>query len=303
MPYLKLIRCGNLLFIALCLLLIRFGFFQQFDASTALSNLEFILLTIAVVSIAASGYVINNILDYEADRINAPKRLVIHEKISEKTAYNLFFALNIIGVGLGFYIANVIEKPSFSAIFIFTSALLYFYATYLKHIAIAGNLVVSLLVGLVVLLPVVFDLYPKINAENIENQRFIFNILIYYALYAMLINFVREIVKDQQDIDGDYKVQSNTLPLLIGQKRTNAAVFIFCFVLIASSIIFLSEDLYNYTKAVVYALVFIIAPILAMLAGILKAKTKKDYAKFSLILKCMLFFGLLSLGFQEYLIS
>lgn len=303
MPYLKLIRYGNLLFIALCLLLIRFGFFNQFDASTALSNSQFILLIIAVVCIAASGYVINNILDYEADRINAPKRLVIREKISEKSAYNLFFALNIIGVGIGFYIANIIESPAFSAIFIFTSALLYLYATYLKHIAIVGNLVISFLVGLVVLLPVIFDLYPEITSQNIQNQRLLFDILVYYSLYAMLLNFVREIIKDQEDINGDYKTQSNTLPLLIGQKRTNMFVFIFCLILLIFSIIFLGEDLYSNTKAVVYALVFIIAPLLALVAGILKANSKKDYSKFSLILKCMLFFGLLSLGFPEYLMS
>ncbi|MCL6218552.1 geranylgeranylglycerol-phosphate geranylgeranyltransferase [Zunongwangia pacifica] len=303
MPYLKLVRYGNLLFIALCLLLIRFGFFKQFDASTALSDIEFILLIIAVVCIAASGYVINNILDYEADRINAPKRLVIREKISEKSAYNLFFALNIMGVGLGFYIANKIDTPAFSAIFILTSALLYLYATYLKHIAIAGNLVISMLVGLVVLLPVIFDLYPEITSENIKNQRMLFNTLVYYSLYATLLNFVREIIKDQEDINGDYKTQSNTLPLLIGQKRTNMFVFIFCLILLIFSIIFLGDDLYRSTKAVVYALVFIIAPLLALVAGILKANSKKDYSKFSLILKFMLFFGLLSLGFPEYLMS
>ena len=301
MPYLKLVRYGNLLFIALCLLLIRFGFFRQFDASTALNNIQFFLLIIAVVCIAASGYVINNILDYEADRINAPNRLVIREKISEKSAYNLFFALNIIGVGIGFYIANKIDAPAFSAIFILTSALLYLYATYLKHIAIAGNLVISMLVGLVVLLPVIFDLYPELTSENIENQRMLFNTLVYYSLYAMLLNFVREVIKDQEDINGDYKTQSNTLPLLIGQKRT--IVFIFCLILLVFSIIFLGEDLYHSTKAVVYALVFIIAPLLALVAGILKANSKKDYSKFSFILKCMLFFGLLSLGFPEYLIS
>ena len=287
----------------MCLLLIRFGFFRQFDASTALNNIQFFLLIIAVVCIAASGYVINNILDYEADRINAPNRLVIREKISEKSAYNLFFALNIIGVGIGFYIANKIDAPVFSAIFILTSALLYLYATYLKHIAIAGNLVISMLVGLVVLLPVIFDLYPELTSENIENQRMLFNTLVYYSLYAMLLNFVREVIKDQEDINGDYKTQSNTLPLLIGQKRTNVFVFIFCLILLVFSIIFLGEDLYHSTKAVVYALVFIIAPLLALVAGILKANSKKDYSKFSFILKCMLFFGLLSLGFPEYLIS
>ena len=303
MPYLKLVRYGNLLFIALCLLLIRFGFFRPYGANTALSNIEFFLLIIAVISIAASGYVINNILDYEADRINAPKRLVIREKISEKAAYNLFFSLNILGVGIGFYISNKIDAPAFSAIFILTSSLLYLYATHLKHIAIAGNLVISMLVGLVVLLPVIFDLYPGITSENIENQRMLFDTLLYYSLFAMLLNFIREIIKDQEDINGDYKTQSNTLPLLIGQKRTNMFVFIFCLVFLIFSVIFLGEDLYHSTKAVVYALFFIIAPLLALVAGILKAKSKKDYSKFSLILKCMLFFGLLSLGFPEYLMS
>ena len=303
MPYLKLVRYGNLLFIALCLLLIRFGFFRQYGANTALSNIEFFLLIIAVISIAASGYVINNILDYEADRINAPKRLVIREKISEKAAYNLFFSLNILGVGIGFYISNKIDAPAFSAIFILTSSLLYLYATHLKHIAIAGNLVISMLVGLVVLLPVIFDLYPEITSENIENQHMLFDTLLYYSLFAMLLNFIREIIKDQEDINGDYKTQSNTLPLLIGQKRTNMFVFIFCLVFLIFSVIFLGEDLYHSTKAVVYALFFIIAPLLALVAGILKAKSKKDYSKFSLILKCMLFFGLLSLGFPEYLMS
>ena len=215
----------------------------------------------------------------------------------------MFFALNIIGVGIGFYIANKIDAPVFSAIFILTSALLYLYATYLKHIAIAGNLVISMLVGLVVLLPVIFDLYPELTSENIENQRMLFNTLVYYSLYAILLNFVREVIKDQEDINGDYKTQSNTLPLLIGQKRTNVFVFIFCLILLVFSIIFLGEDLYHSTKAVVYALVFIIAPLLALVAGILKANSKKDYSKFSFILKCMLFFGLLSLGFPEYLIS
>ncbi|WP_417886910.1 geranylgeranylglycerol-phosphate geranylgeranyltransferase [Zunongwangia sp.] len=303
MPYLRLIRYGNLLFIALCLLLIRFGLFQQFSATCALSNFQFILLIFAVIFIAAGGYIINNIMDYEADTINTPKRVVVNNKISEKNCYSLFFIFTIMGVGLGFYIANSIGKPALASIFILTSALLYLYATNLKHIAIVGNLIVSFLVGIVVLLPVAFDLYPEITPNNIENQSSLFKILGYYAWFAFLFNFIREVIKDQEDINGDYRVKSLTLPLLIGQTRTNAFLFIFCLILLFTGIYFIIEYLYVYTKALVYTLLFIIAPLLAILARILKAKSKKDYKKFSLILKLMLFFGLLSLGFPEFLAS
>lgn len=303
MPYLRLIRYGNLLFIALCLLLIRFGLFQQLSAISALTDFQYILLIIGVVCIAAAGYIINNIMDYETDTVNTPKKVIVHTKISEKSCYSLFFCFTIIGVGIGFYLANSIDKPALSSIFILTSALLYLYAIYLKHIAIVGNLIVSFLVGLVVLLPVIFDLYPIIIPDNIEIQYLLFKILGYYAFYAFLFNFIREIIKDQEDINGDYKAKSHTLPLLIGQRRTNVFVFIFCLFLLLANIFFIIDYLYAYTKAVVYALVFVIAPLLGIVSGILKAKSKTDYKKFSLILKFMLFFGLLSLGFPEFLLS
>lgn len=47
-----------------------------------------------------------------------------------------------------------------------------------------------------------FCLYP-VTLENIPVMGLLFGILLDYALFAFIINFIREIVKDLQDVNGD----------------------------------------------------------------------------------------------------
>jgi 4-hydroxybenzoate polyprenyltransferase len=66
---------------------------------------------LSTVLIAAAGYVINNIFDQDTDLENKPNRVVIGS-ITESAAYNIYAVLNISGVAIGFYLSNVIVKPS-----------------------------------------------------------------------------------------------------------------------------------------------------------------------------------------------
>lgn len=303
LSFLKLIRPVNLLFIALTELLIRYSFYDSINASYILSDFGYILGVIATLCIAGAGNTINDIYDIEADKINKPQRLIIGRKISEKKATYLFITLNIIGVGIGFYLANSIGRPGFSAILIVISALLYIYSSYLKHIAIIGNLVISILVALVVILPPVFDLLPAITSQNRESQSLVFSILLDYAVFAFLINLLREIVKDEQDINGDHHAGIQTLPILIGIRRTNLIVFGLG-VFVSSLILYFTYTyLFRNTAAVLYILFLIMAPLLYFLINSLGAKKKKDFKRLSLILKLILFFGLISLGLHQYLIA
>ena len=95
LSYLKLIRAGNLVFIALTMFLIKYGLFEPFGVAITLNLFGFSLLVLAVVSVAASGYVINDIFDVSADLKNKPDRTFINKNISEKTAYRLFFILKV----------------------------------------------------------------------------------------------------------------------------------------------------------------------------------------------------------------
>ena len=296
MHFFRLIRYQNLLLIILTQVLIKYALFQPFGIAITLSDFGFFLLCLSTVCIAAAGNVINDIYDVETDRINKSSRQVIPIKISEASAFNIYFALSILGVGIGFYLSNIIGRPGFSAIFIFISALLYLYATYLKQILLVGNIVVSILVSMVIIIVGLYDLFPAITPENRQTQSIIFSILLDYALFAFFLNWVREMVKDQEDLTGDYNTGRNTLPIAIGRERANKIIFAIGLFPLIGVIYYTQQYLFNNLYAVLYAIILIIGPLLFFLINLLSAKTTKQYARLSLILKIIMVLGLVSIG-------
>lgn len=284
--------------------LFRYGFLNLQGISLGLSHLQFGILVLSTVCIAGAGYIINNIFDRETDAINK-KDVIVGNSISEAMSYNLYIALNVIGVGAGFYLSNVIEKPGFALLFIIVSGTLYLYASSLKQSLLVGNIIVAILTAVSVIIVGLFDLFPIITAENQAHLGVLFNILLDYALFAFLINFIREITKDLQDVKGDYNLGMNTLPIALGVERTAKIV------LIATGLItlyltyyifkyYFNNDLYIST---VYSLLAIIAPLIFFCVKIVSAKSSSDFKLLSLILKIVLFFGILSIAVNTFNIS
>ena len=302
MSYLNLIRLQNLIIIALIQVFIRFGLFIPLGANITLSDFEFFLLVIATLCIAAAGNIINDIYDVEIDKINKPDKVIIGKKIAENTAYYLFIIFNVIGVGLGFYISNQIEKPEFFGFFIVTSALLYLYANFLKSIPILGNVVVSALVAFSLIIVGIFDLFPAITFLNKENQSLIFSILLNYSFFAFYINLMREIVKDIEDIDGDKNGGLSTLPIILGRKRTSYIVFGMSILALFGTVYYIYIHLYNYTYAVIYFLLFILAPLLYFSIKVWDASNKNDYTFLSKLLKIMMLLGMCSILLYTFVI-
>jgi len=302
LSYLILIRYQNLILIALIQVFIRFGLILPMGADITLSNFEFALLVITTICLAAAGNIINDINDVSIDKINKPAQVLIGKKISEKAGYNLFIILNTIGVGIGFYLANLIEKPVFSALFILISALLYLYATYLKSIPFIGNIVISFLVALSLIIVGLFDLMPAINFLNQDYQSSAFRMILDYALFAFMINLIREVVKDIEDINGDINGGMNTLPIAIGRKRASYIAFGLGIVTLFATIFYIYVHLYNYTVAILYFLLFIIAPLLYFCTKIWDAKDKNEYQFLSKLLKIIMLLGMCSILLYPFVI-
>jgi len=296
MKYLKLIRYQNLLLLAFMQLLFRYGFLKFQNIFLSLNDLQYGLLVLATVLIAAAGYVINDILDQETDYDNDKGNVIVGKFISEKAAYNLYFALNITGVGIGYYLANVIQKPSFAGAFIIVSATLYMYATSLKQMLLIGNIVVALLLSFSVIIIGLFDLLPATDAGNKTEMGLMFSILIDYAIFAFIINLIREIVKDTEDVEGDYNNGMSTLPIAIGNEKTSKLAAVLG--IIATLILLLYMNNYLMSSklyyAVIYGLLFVVAPMIFFVVKIWNAKTKEDFHLLSTVLKWVLFFGILS---------
>ena len=106
MNYLKLIRYQNLLLLAFMQLIFRYGFLKFQNIFLSLTDLQYGLLVLSTVLIAAAGYIINDIMDQETDYDNNPESAIVGKSISEKSAYNLYFVLNISGVGVGYYVKD-----------------------------------------------------------------------------------------------------------------------------------------------------------------------------------------------------
>ena len=297
MKYLKLIRYKNLLMLAFMQVLFRYAFLNQKGVPLALADWQYGLLVLSTVLLAAAGYVINNIFDVATDTINKPNDVVIGKGISETRAYNIYIGLNITGVAIGFVLSNIILRPTFASLFILIASLLYFYATTLKQIMVVGNFVVALLLSASVLIIGIFDIFPAINADNQAQMAGLFSILIDYALFAFMINFIREIIKDIEDVNGDYNQGMNTLPIAIGISRASKIALAFAIIPFILCLLYINTYFFknNLFFVTLYAFAFVLAPLLYFIVKILTAKSKKDYHHLSTVLKLILFFGILSI--------
>lgn len=297
MNFLKLIRYQNLLMIALMQFTFHYGFLKQNGIFTALNDWQYALLVLSTVLIAAAGYIINDIEDQEIDKINKPEKVIVGKHLTENTAYNLYFGLSIAGLLIGFYLSNLVYKNSFFGLFIIWAVLLYLYSTSLKQIAILGNLVVSLTLSLSVLAVGMFDIIPIMNRENFSENVIMLYILLDYAVFAFIINFIREVVKDMEDIKGDEELGITTLPVVIGIKKTKKIIFTISALAVITLLWYINKNLMNHSLyyATVYSLVFVVAPMLLFISKILSSKTKKEFHFLSTVLKWVILFGIISI--------
>ncbi|WP_052123204.1 geranylgeranylglycerol-phosphate geranylgeranyltransferase [Flavobacterium beibuense] len=287
----RLIRYGNLLLIAFAFCTFRYGFLElQAGLPLALNNLQFLLLTISAVCIGAGGFLINNIIDNDVEKKYG---------ISEGIAYNLYIGLNIIGVGIGFYISNYIGTPGYTLVFILLSGTMYLYATSLKYTIVINNIIVACIVAVSVVLIGVFNLYPSITPENKPYMATIFSIFLDYAAFAFIISFIREIIKNLRDTDKDYNNGINTLPIALGKNRIAKITVALNLIPVAMILYYIDAYFVNESGmllyALLYVLLFVLGPLIYFIIKLWSAKTYKDFDRLSLTLKIVLAFAALSI--------
>jgi len=290
--FFKLIRWQNLSMLIIIQLLFKYVLFKNYPIAISLSNFDFALLVLAIIFIAAGGNVINDFFDIETDNINKPTKVIVGTAFSEYQAKFIYVILTISGIIFGASLSYSKQFPYLSIIFIAIAGLLFLYSNYLKRIALIGNILISLLIGFSILLLGVFDVFP--NSGNPDNA-LVLNVMFVYIAFAFSLNLIREIIKDIEDIDGDYSSEMRTLPIVIGRKRTQNCTFflsiLFTFILIFTITFY--RHLSNFILS--YGFLFIIVPLLYFCYQLYHANTKQDFKKLSFLLKLIMVSGMLSI--------
>lgn len=281
--YLQLIRWKNVALLGYLLALINWVFIPNLGG-TSLEITQFILFSIAVLAIQAAGYCINDVFDREIDNYNHPeKQILTSEKVVEK-ALSFYKVLNVIGIGTGIWFSMQIEIPSVSFVFIACALLLYYYSKKLKSGFLLGNITISILVTIPVIL------LTAITSSVIPMEIWLF------SGFVFGLTLVREIVKDCQDIKGDYKYGCSTLPIVLGVGRSIKIVRVLLLAIIISLIAILYFlEAHMYLK--LYILILLILPLIWI---VYRLDPDKKLINFSLIsnnVKWLFFIGMNSIYF------
>ena len=293
--FLQLVRWKNLLMIAFIQILFKYVYFPIFSVDVSLTNLDFSLLLLATLAIASAGYIINDVFDVKADKINKPDKVIIGNIISSKLAYNYYHGLNAVGIIAGLYVAYRIKNLSFISIFVITALLLKLYNSNFKKLPLLGNITISLLVSLSILIVGIFDIIPAVTENNTAVQYYAFSVLTDYAIFAFMLMLLREVVKDIEDVNGDKILNMKTLPILLGRKNTNKIVFALSFVPLILVTNYSFKNFSNTPFVLAYMLIVVLLPLLYFMTKILYAKTKNEYTYASNLLKFIMLLGMLSI--------
>jgi 4-hydroxybenzoate polyprenyltransferase len=239
---------------------IRYLFLKELSSipffKSLTEQIDFFLLVFSTVLIAAGGNIINDYFDVKADRINKPNKVIIGKFVKPRLAIILHWILNFIAFSIALYLSW--KQHSFWYLFIhlFSINALWIYSTQLKRRFLIGNVVIAALTGLV---PVLSALYfinsahiqvTKIDLETTTLQ------VIFLASFAVILNFIREIIKDMQDVQGDLLLRATTIPIKIGPAKSKRIVnvLLFCTLLFSTYLVIM----YHYKLSATHFVILII---------------------------------------------
>ena len=274
--YFKLIRWKNLLLIIYTYLLIKFLFFPSFSIETALSLFQFSLLLLSIVLISAAGYIINDIEDVISDKINKPKKLIVSKVITKEKANQWYKITNTLGIALGILFCLNISKPTYSFIFIGASLLLYLYSKKLKSKPLIGNLIIAFLIGISIFILAFFEFNFILKTEP---QNLAFTIITVLSIFAFCMNLTREIIKDIEDVNGDYALKISTLPILLGVNRTKNIANLTILLPIGLLLFILLNFSESYKFTMLYLLITVFLPLVYVSLKLFSVKKKMTSKK------------------------
>ena len=298
--YFRLMRWQNLLFLAFLMwvmervcatVLYANGFYEM------LPWWYLVLLIGGSVGVAAGGYIINDYFDIKIDRINRADKLIVTQTISKDQAIWAYRIATGIGVLLGLAASWVVRSWALAVIFVFVPGLLWFYSSAYKRQFLLGNLIIALSAALPPILLALANVgwlncHFAIIMPYLTFSKDIFYWMSGFAMFAFLLTWIREIVKDLQDQAGDRELECHTLPIVLGETWTKIILTL----LIAGTSGLIAYFAITLRAMVAYPLLIpccLLVLLVCELFLLWTAKIPTDYRRAQLIVKITMFVGIL----------
>jgi len=302
----RLVRWSNLLFLAALVYLM-----EKWVAVPILDKMAFgeqlpwyltLFIALATVLIAAGGYVINDYFDVKIDRINRPDALIVTRTIPKPVAMHLSIALSATGIVFGLIAALLLRSMTIAILFLMVPGLLWFYSSSYKRLFMLGNLTIALLAALTPMLVAMSNVailqlrYGSILPyTNLVHDLYAW--MGGFALFAFLLTWIREIVKDMQDQMGDRELECHSMPVVWGDLWTK--IFVTALIVFTLAVIghlwyhVLPFDRGWTSLSTRYIVLGVVVPLLATLGLLWSSKIPSDYKTTQQLVKFTMLLGML----------
>lgn len=267
---LKLIRFRTIAFAAFTMYAVRYFVLKPIldinGFSLQMTNWAFSLLVISVCCLIAGAYVINDYFDTKADRISGVKNVVVGRSISRREAIFLHTLLNIVAIGIAFYLSIAAGIWKIGILFVLVSGILWFYSSIYKRYFIIGNLLVAILASLIPMSVLVYEIpllnmaYADILIETETNFMFMFNWVGGFSWFLFLNILMYEINKDIYSVEGDRENGIQTIPVRLGVKAAKTTIIVLSALAILSVIYFYFTLFSSSLSILVYGIVALLVP-------------------------------------------
>jgi len=275
--------------------------FSLIHTESPLSHWQFILLMMSTVFMAAFGYAFNDVQDITMDSINKDDKRIIEKSISRKSGLRIAWTFLFFSFLPAIYLAFILQMVQLIAIHIFIAFGLWYYSTDLKKQILSGNILISIFTAFSIAIVWLYHLVALHNdpVAMIDGQSvipFISQLIIALSFFAFIISFIREIIKDLEDLKGDKKAKLKTFPIVFGLEKTKLLILILSIIMIVSTAY---AAYFSYAhhllKVSIYLLIAVGVPLIYLISNLLKSRTKEDFSDLSTLAKIIMVAGILSI--------
>jgi 4-hydroxybenzoate polyprenyltransferase len=276
----SVVRGYNILLIVIAQYLASiFIFSPQKSLKYVLLDLNLYFIVLATTCVIASGYIINNFYDLDADRINRPIKHKIDTIVTQKTKLIIYFLLNFIGFLFAFLVSW--RAALFFSVYIF---LIWLYSHKLKKYPLIGLFSAVILA----ILPffAVFVYYKNFS-----------EIIFTHAAFLFFVLLIRELIKDLENIKGDFVQNYQTIVVKYGEYFTKLLISLISVLTLNPIYFLLKYPEIGGMKYYFYTSIFVLL-IFNLLLWL--SKKPKNYLLLHIILKLLIITGVFSLSLIDY---
>ncbi len=235
-------------------------------------NIWFIILSTST-SISA-GYIINNFYDSDKDLINRPLKTILENEISGRTKLFTYITLNVLTI-----LFSLLVSLKALIFFSFYTLGIFIYSIKLSKYLFIGNFLSTMLV------------ITPFFAVTVYYKNFSLEIFT-HAIFLFFVILIKELIKDLENLTGDFTMNYKTIPVLYGEIWTKRYIILFIVFTIGVSL----NLIFNYEIQLMKVYyIFSIIFLIIFIYFLMKFNSRKYYILLHNALKILIITGLFSI--------